>query len=68
MDDVAQMWTRYSYLDHEVEVIQKWRDPFGRAMVGVQVIDQDLTGSFFEDVFLREAVPLAGSNDAGDGS
>ena len=68
MDDVAQMWKRYSFLDHEVEVIQRWRDPFGRAMVGVQVIDQDLTGSFFEEVFLRQASPVVGDCEAVGGS
>ncbi|MER2533866.1 MAG: hypothetical protein ABTQ31_01720 [Rhizobiaceae bacterium] len=62
MADTAQMWKRYTFMGHEVEVIQKWRDPFGRNMVGVQVADQDLTGSFLEDVFLRDAAPV----EAGD--
>lgn len=57
------MWGIYDFQGHRVEVVQQWRDPYGRAMVRVQTTGPgpERSTGLAEDDFLREAVAWAGS-------
>jgi hypothetical protein len=58
------MWGTYEYRGHRVAVIQQWRDPFGRRMVRVQLVDaEEQAAGLLEEEFLREAVAV-GTVDA----
>lgn len=57
MSDPA-LWQRYTWRGQEVVVIQRWTDPFGRAMLRVaDPNDEDRAEGLPLDQFLADATP-----------
>ena len=59
MTDV-QLWQRYVWRQRPVVVIQRWDDPFGRAMLRfADPDDEEMAAGMPVDEFLAEAIPAA---------
>ena len=65
----ARMWARYRFHGWLVMVTQSWRDPFGRPMVTIEMIDdqiidgitdgaEPISESMLETSFLADAVSV----------
>ena len=56
----SMLWQIFQFGDHEVCVIEQWRDPFGRRMIRIRSLDEneERTEGMYEENFLRRAIDL----------
>jgi hypothetical protein len=51
------LWQTYLLRGEPVMVVQQWHDAFGRRMLRIEAVGDDLGEGMLEDIFLQNAEP-----------